>query len=121
MRQMIIIFVCFLGLLANYGTAFKSSSVNRRFGLRMASTTAPVLNPFEQIMKSFQDLISPTMSKVKGKDLTIYDDEINEAKSLLVTAAETKKEDPEAVLEALMSLEKLMRSKNKLDDGKGWC
>jgi PAP_fibrillin len=41
------------------------------------------------------------------------DTEINSAKSILVRAAETKAEDSDMVIEALLSLEKLMRKKAK--------
>ncbi|CAB9517900.1 expressed unknown protein [Seminavis robusta] len=43
------------------------------------------------------------------------DTEINAAKSILVTAAETKAEDSDTVIEALLSLEKLMRKKAKAE------
>eukprot|EP01036_Dinobryon_divergens_P046748 gene46748-62541_t len=49
-------------------------------------------------------------------DLTIYDKDIDECRTTLLAASKTKAEDPGAVVEALSSLEKLMRKKNTLDD-----
>ena len=60
-------------------------------------------------------MFSPFSPKKKN-DLTIFDVDIAKAKALLVSAALTKSEDGEAVVEALSSLEKLMRKKNTLDD-----
>ena len=90
--------------------------------IRMASTASvPAPNPFDQIVKSFQDLLSPKTKTVKTKqsavDTTVFDSEISDVKALLVNAAITKKEDGDKVVEALLSLEQLMRSKNKLDEG----
>lgn len=55
--------------------------------------------------------------KLDAADMTVYDSEINEVKQLLVNAAITKKEDGDKVVDALLSLEQLMRAKNKLDEG----
>lgn len=55
--------------------------------------------------------------KLNAVDTTVYDSEINEVKALLVNAAITKKEDGDKVVDALLSLEQLMRAKNKLDEG----
>ena len=72
-------------------------------------------------MQSFQGMMTPKPKAIKVAkvvvDLTQYDDEINEAKLLLVNAAKTKKEDGDKVVDALLSLEQLMRKKNKLDEG----
>jgi hypothetical protein len=63
------------------------NKMNRNYAsLRMAS------NPFEQIIESFQQLISPKGDGKSKKDGSIYDEEINEIKAMLVQAAETKKE-----------------------------
>jgi hypothetical protein len=69
--------------------------------------------------KLFRDKLKEPNSKsaAGGKDLTIYDAEITAAKEVLREASRTKAEDPEKVLDSLVSLEKLMRSKNKLDEG----
>jgi hypothetical protein len=65
-----------------------------------------------------------SMSKIRvakielnAVDTTVYDSEINGVKELLVNAAITKKEDGDKVVDALLSLEQLMRAKNKLDEG----
>jgi hypothetical protein len=55
--------------------------------------------------------------KLNAVDTTVYDSEINGVKELLVNAAITKKEDGDKVVDALLSLEQLMRAKNKLDEG----
>lgn len=55
--------------------------------------------------------------KLNAADMTVYDSEINQVKQLLVNAAITKKEDGDKVVDALLSLEQLMRAKNKLDEG----
>jgi hypothetical protein len=46
---------------------------------------------------------------------TEYDTAIDEAKAVLNRAAQTKREDPELVMNALQDLEKLMRQKAKAD------
>jgi hypothetical protein len=46
---------------------------------------------------------------------TEYDTAIDEAKAILNRAAQTKREDPELVMNALQDLEKLMRQKAKAD------
>jgi hypothetical protein len=63
------------------------------------------------------NLYKPVVEEVKKIDLTIYDDEINSNKETLVLAAETKNVESTKVIESLLNLEKLMRSKNKLDEG----
>lgn len=49
---------------------------------------------------------------------TEYDEQIASCNAILSKAAETKNEDPEIVLEALESLEKLMKAKRKQDKKK---
>ena len=124
MRRGMLILVCCLIAFANIGSAFKSNSVSKRCisTFRKASTsTTAAQNPFEQMMQSFQGMMTPKPKAIKVAkvvvDLTQYDDEINEAKLLLVNAAKTKKEDGDKVVDALLSLEQLMRKKNKLDEG----
>jgi hypothetical protein len=56
-----------------------------------------------------QALPSPLLST------TEYDTAIDEAKAILNRAAQTKREDPELVMNALQDLEKLMRQKVKAD------
>lgn len=50
-----------------------------------------------------------------ASEVTEYDTAIAEAKSMLYRAAETKKEDPDLVIDALQDLEKLMRQKCKAE------
>lgn len=49
-------------------------------------------------------------------DTTVYDAEIAAAKEVLLDAAVNKKRDSNEVVASLLSLEKLMRAKNKLDN-----
>jgi len=53
---------------------------------------------------------------VKKTELAALDESIAQSKSLLCAAAATKQEDGDAVVEALQSLEKLMRKRNTLDE-----
>lgn len=53
------------------------------------------------------------MSTTSGEDV---DTLIEEAKTILYSAAETKAEDSDKVVGALLDLEKLMRKKNKEDE-----
>lgn len=62
--------------------------------------------------KSFSSS-SSTSRKAKGSE---YDADILKATTLLERASETKGEAPDAVVSALLDLEKLMRAKNKADD-----
>lgn len=50
-------------------------------------------------------------------DYTIYDADISSARSVLLDASTTKTTEPLKVLESLTSLERLMRAKNRLDEG----
>lgn len=50
-------------------------------------------------------------------DYTIYDVDIKSARSVLLEASTTKTTEPLKVLESLSALEKLMRAKNRLDEG----
>ena len=70
-------------------------------------------SPLEKFLSS---LMPPSKtSSVTKRDLTIYDSEIASCRNILVQASETKQTDPDSVVESLLSLEKLMRAKNKLD------
>lgn len=55
-------------------------------------------------------------SKKDKIDTAIYDADIAKAKALLLSAAMTKAEEGNSVVEALSNLEKLMRKKNAIDD-----
>ena len=129
MKYGVLALICCLGWFANISSAFHSNvGSGYRFSrfassMRMMSTAAaPSANPFDQIIQSFQGLVAPKKTEASKPtkvfvDLTKYDAEIAEAKAILVNAATTKKEDGDKVIEALLSLEQLMRAKNKLDEG----
>lgn len=83
-------------------------------------------SPMEQLQGVFGKWFGPTSTTISKKaspsarskvDLTIYDADIAAAKEILLVAAATKSTKSEDVIESLLSLEKLMRSKNKLDEG----
>mmetsp|Transcript_2230 Transcript_2230/g.3509 ORF Transcript_2230/g.3509 Transcript_2230/m.3509 type:complete len:283 (-) Transcript_2230:120-968(-) len=92
----------------------KSSLPNSHLGQLRAS-------PFDDVAKTISTLFAPKEPKIDprepGVDLTIYDEDISRANDVLLEAATTKKSDPEVVVEQLLALEKLMRKKNKLDEG----
>ena len=70
-------------------------------------------NVFDDLFSSFKQMMEPkSVEKVKND----YDEPIQQALQVLYRAADTKKEDPEVVVDALESLEKLMRSKCKAED-----
>jgi hypothetical protein len=56
------------------------------------------------------------VEEVPKIDYTIYDADIAAAKAVLLEAAQTKTTEPIKVIESLVNLEKLMRSKNRLDE-----
>ena len=66
--------------------------------------------------QSLQVLAVPAPAKPMI-DYTIYDADISSAKSVLLEACTTKTTEPMKVLESLSALEKLMRAKNRLDEG----
>ena len=124
MRQGVQLLTICIAIFSAIGNAFNSNCAKsaRISSFAMMSTAStPPANPFDGMMKSFQDMVSPKPKiAVPAKvviDKTQYDAEINEVKSLLVNAAITKKEDGDKVVDALLSLEQLMRAKNKLDEG----
>jgi PAP_fibrillin len=85
--------------------------------LRMSSNPSV----WDQVVSSFQNIF-PAKPEVKAPetvkvDTKIYDAEIDAAKEVLRFAAETKAEDADKVVDSLLSLEKLMRAKAKIDDG----
>ena len=130
MFRVLFAFTCSVTLFANFGFGFRaiSSSKTRIYTsnlMMMASSTSPSSppsNPMEDMMKSLQNMMKPKVKNVKAQivakvDTTKYDAEIADLKALLVNAAITKKEDGDKVVDALLSLEQLMRAKNKLDEG----
>jgi hypothetical protein len=94
MRQDTFAFMCLLVLCSKLSDAFMSNGERRSMSkIRVAKI------------------------ELNAVDTTVYDSEINGVKELLVNAAITKKEDGDKVVDALLSLEQLMRAKNKLDEG----
>ncbi len=79
--------------------------------LGAASTTTA----FTQPQQSFTQYTRRTCSFLKSTATATSDTEIQEAKALLVRAAETKLENPDRVLDALESLEKNCKKKHKED------
>jgi len=75
------------------------------------------LSPPAQTLLKDSYLASTQIPEIPKIDYTIYDSEISDAKSILVEASLTKSTDPMKVIESLVNLEKLMRAKNKLDEG----
>ena len=124
MRQGVQLLTICIAIFSTIGNAFNGNgakSARISTFARMSTASTPSANPFDNMMKSFQDMVSPK-PKIAAPakaviDKTQYDAEINEVKSLLVNAAITKKEDGDKVVDALLSLEQLMRAKNKLDEG----
>mmetsp|Transcript_15304 Transcript_15304/g.30690 ORF Transcript_15304/g.30690 Transcript_15304/m.30690 type:complete len:280 (-) Transcript_15304:234-1073(-) len=74
-------------------------------------------NPFQTFIDQAGELfnISPA-STPKVKAGSEYDEDISAATGVLVMAAESKAEDGAVVVDALLDLEKLQRSKAKVDD-----
>jgi hypothetical protein len=54
-------------------------------------------------------------ASVSDADVEVMDSKISEAKAILVKAAETKQENSELVIQALVDLEQLQRQKAKMD------
>ena len=81
----------------------------------MLSSMADTIKDIFALKKSMVSQV--TGAGGKKEDASQYDEEINSTKAFLVTAAETKKEESDKVVNSLLSLEKLMRSKAKIDDG----
>lgn len=71
---------------------------------------------FEPLQKMLSGLVATDAAASSSSSISNdYDEPISEAKIVLNRAAETKKEDPETVLDALEGLEKLMRRKAKAE------
>lgn len=70
-------------------------------------------------LTSFQFPALVSKSPESAKPGAEFDPEIEAAKEILARAAETKREDTEIVVEALLTLEKAMRAKARVDDSVG--
>ena len=75
-----------------------------------------VVDQWNNVLKS-NSLVKEVKKEKENIDLTIYDNDINTADSILRRAAVDKSTSPDEVITQLLSLEKLMRLKNKLDGG----
>eukprot|EP01038_Epipyxis_sp_PR26KG_P006619 gene6619-9086_t len=108
----------------------KQFPVISKHAVYATTTTANSANNWnwDSIVNSFSKILSPNQGKsssgsisveVPVIDYTIYDKEINSIKEILNEATISKnKYQPEDLIEKLTKLEKLMRAKNKLDEGK---
>ena len=76
-----------------------------------------VVDQWNNVLKSNNIVKEKVAKKEKAVDLTIYDEDISKADSILRRAAVDKSTSPDEVIEQLLNLEKLMRLKNKLDEG----
>ena len=79
----------------------------------LSSLTSQVKDLFS-LKKSMVSQVTTSSSKESAKQ---YDEQINQTKAFLLLAATTKQENSDKVVDNLLSLEKLMRAKAKLDDG----
>jgi len=88
--------------------------------LNTAAAAAGNNNVLDGFVSSIQKLMEPNnrvLLQKKKNEKNDYDEPIQQVLEVLYRAAETKKEDPDEVNEALESLEKLMRKKCKAEDG----
>ena len=75
-----------------------------------------VVDQWNNVLKS-TNIVEKKVPKKDAVDLTVYDEDISKADSILRKAAVDKSTSPDEVIEQLLNLEKLMRQKNKLDEG----
>jgi len=75
-----------------------------------------VVDQWNNVLKS-NNLVKEKVTKKEAIDLSIYDADISKADTILRRAAVNKSTSPDEVIEQLLTLEKLMRLKNKLDEG----
>ena len=80
----------------------------------LSSITDQVKDLFSLKKSLVTQTTPPSSSKESAKQ---YDEQIEKTKAFLLLAATTKKENSDKVVDNLLSLEKLMRAKAKLDDG----
>eukprot|EP01036_Dinobryon_divergens_P024468 gene24468-32919_t len=81
----------------------------------LVSTGKAFLN---RLFPQSQQILEVPVAETKPLiDYTIYDADIKSAKNVLLEASATKTTEPLKVLESLSALEKLMRQKNRLDEG----
>lgn len=123
---LICVAICFISLTVVRGFLVPHSapyeSTVSKHGMRLNAKSNS--DPFAMFSKIVQDKMTDfakfsgsTSIKKSGKSkIGEYDADILKATILLENAADTKKEAPDAVVGALLDLEKLMRAKNKADD-----
>jgi len=75
-----------------------------------------VVDQWNNVLKT-NNIVKEKGPKKDAVDLTVYDEDISKADSILRKAAVDKSTSPDEVIEQLLNLEKLMRQKNKLDEG----
>lgn len=69
------------------------------------------------LWSKFKDAFSPKLKTTANVALRSLDESIESNRTVLVNAATTKRENPDDVIESLLSLEKLMRKRNAADGG----
>jgi len=98
-------------------THLHSSNAMPRITLKMSNEAktqnADFFGPLKQIFGGTENLFGQSSI---SQEMKAIDEEIDDCKIILNKAVETKSEDPESVLSALQSLEKLMRKKCKVDE-----
>jgi hypothetical protein len=106
--------IMFIGALVRVTSALNHGNIFAGRKLRVPVAPPATSNPFEEFFSNLKSFPIPTAvpSTIAGNE---FDIEISVARSLLVKAAETKSEDGDSVLQALLSLEKLMRAKAKVN------
>jgi hypothetical protein len=87
------------------------SSIFSPTSRRMASRAGETIDFFEPIKSFITSLSAPTRANPGAE----FDEPINMALSILYEAAEKKKENTDAVYNALVELERLQRSKRKAE------
>ena len=80
----------------------------------LTSVTDQIKDIFSLKKSMVEQVTTSRSSKESAKQ---YDEQINQTKAFLLLAATTKAENSDKVCDNLLSLEKLMRAKAKLDDG----
>ncbi len=112
--------VCNVEILAYYNHVYKSKPK-----ITVQNMSSKKVSPWFSNINSLTNIFQPVQRKNavnNGKndievELIRITTIINDNISLLTNAAETKNENSDEVVNALSSLEKLMREKNKLDNG----
>ena len=118
----LLLVVLFIGCCHGFQPGHQRQLVRRAPLFDSKSTTKDMLSSITDQVKDLFSLkkslvaqtTTPTSSKESAKQ---YDEQIEKTKAFLLLAATTKQENSDKVVDNLLSLEKLMRAKAKLDDG----